>query len=426
MRDYTGGAAPGNRAGRVPEPDLSGARPSGRSWPATARAPLPGLPLLAGPARSPSLPQGPPTLSPLPPPPPSPFHPAPDLPPPAARPSAPSPTRPLVAYSAWSSASTRSSIYAGGLGVLAGDFIKSARDLGLPGGRRSGCAGRAATASSASAPTACPCDEFPTYARATSSPTRACASASRVRGARGRVRASGAPSASATRRSTCSSRSRRRGPLDHAAGSTTRGTDVRIAQEILLGVGGVRALRGSASTSTSTTSTRATRCSPARADRRAHGGAARRSPRRGRRRASTIVFTTHTPVTAGNEVHALARAAPAGRRPASCRPPRCAQIGGDPFNMTVAGLRLVARAPTRWPQLHGETARAHVGARRGRRADHRDHQRRPRADLAGPARARRGRRRRTRCGRRTSAHEGASCSPRSSARTGVRARSRAR
>ena len=38
-----------------------------------------------------------------------------------------------------------------------------------------------------------------------------------------------------------------------------------------------------------------------------------------------IVFTTHTPVPAGNEVHALADLQAHGRMPASCPAPRCAR-----------------------------------------------------------------------------------------------------
>src|SRR6185503_20010272 len=78
----------------------------------------------------------------------------------------------------------------------------------------------------------------------------------------------------------------------------------------------------------------------------------------------SIVFTTHTPVPAGNEVHSIADLRRLG---ASCELVRgeLAEIGGDPFNMTVAGLRL-ARAANAVAQLHGETARrmwAHVEGR---------------------------------------------------------------
>src|SRR5262249_35148020 len=69
----------------------------------------------------------------------------------------------------------------------------------------------------------------------------------------------------------------------------------------------------------------------------------------------SIVFTTHTPVPAGNEVHSIVDLQRLG---ASCDLVRAelAEIGGDPFNMTVAGLRL-ARAANAVAQLHGETAR---------------------------------------------------------------------
>jgi len=70
----------------------------------------------------------------------------------------------------------------------------------------------------------------------------------------------------------------------------------------------------------------------------------------------SIVFTTHTPVPAGNEVHSLTDLRRLG---ASCElvDSELREIGGDPFNMTVAGLRL-ARAANAVSALHGETARA--------------------------------------------------------------------
>jgi starch phosphorylase len=67
------------------------------------------------------------------------------------------------------------------------------------------------------------------------------------------------------------------------------------------------------------------------------------------------VFTTHTPVPAGNEVHDLALmkklSADVGLSDKELE-----HIGGDPFSMTVAGLRL-ARAANGVAELHGETAR---------------------------------------------------------------------
>ncbi|MDQ3341913.1 MAG: alpha-glucan family phosphorylase, partial [Myxococcota bacterium] len=69
-----------------------------------------------------------------------------------------------------------------------------------------------------------------------------------------------------------------------------------------------------------------------------------------------VVFTTHTPVPAGNEVHDLPLLkkmdADLGFSDADL-----AIIGGDPFSMTVAGLRL-ARVANGVAELHGETARA--------------------------------------------------------------------
>ena len=69
-----------------------------------------------------------------------------------------------------------------------------------------------------------------------------------------------------------------------------------------------------------------------------------------------IVFTTHTPVPAGNEVHGLdvmrTMDADCGFSDKELK-----SIGGDPFSMTVAGLRL-ARIANGVAELHGETARA--------------------------------------------------------------------
>lgn len=68
-----------------------------------------------------------------------------------------------------------------------------------------------------------------------------------------------------------------------------------------------------------------------------------------------VVFTTHTPVPAGNEVHDLALMrkldADLGFTDAELE-----VIGGDPFSMTIAGLRM-ARLANGVAALHGETAR---------------------------------------------------------------------
>ena len=68
-----------------------------------------------------------------------------------------------------------------------------------------------------------------------------------------------------------------------------------------------------------------------------------------------IVFTTHTPIEAGNERHDLDTLA---RLAASLDFSReeLSLIGGDPFNMTIAGLRLSCRANA-VSRIHTETAR---------------------------------------------------------------------
>ena len=67
-----------------------------------------------------------------------------------------------------------------------------------------------------------------------------------------------------------------------------------------------------------------------------------------------IVFTTHTPVLAGNEQHPLDRLMDVGANNGLTRK-QLKAIGGEPFNMTVGGLRL-ARKANAVAQLHGVTA----------------------------------------------------------------------
>lgn len=70
---------------------------------------------------------------------------------------------------------------------------------------------------------------------------------------------------------------------------------------------------------------------------------------------SKVVFTTHTPVKAGNEQHPIElmqrMGADLGRSAEELE-----RLGGSPFNMTVAGLRL-ARHANAVASLHAETAR---------------------------------------------------------------------
>jgi starch phosphorylase len=67
-----------------------------------------------------------------------------------------------------------------------------------------------------------------------------------------------------------------------------------------------------------------------------------------------VVFTTHTPIVEGNESHPLDRILYMG---ANCglTIEQLVQIGGSPFNMTVGALRL-SRMSNAVAQLHGETS----------------------------------------------------------------------
>lgn len=68
-----------------------------------------------------------------------------------------------------------------------------------------------------------------------------------------------------------------------------------------------------------------------------------------------IVFTTHTPIPAGNESHTMERLRYMGAHQ-GLTIEQLAEIGGVPFNMTVAGLRL-ARKANAVAALHLETTK---------------------------------------------------------------------
>jgi len=243
-------------------------------------------------------------------------------------------------------------IYAGGLGILAGDFVKSAHDLGLPVvgvGLRWGHG----YSRQRLGPDGTPVDEFPEYAADFLEDT----------GVRVRVRVH-------TREVEARVwRTERWGnaPLyllepvaDDDRWITRRlyehGLDCRVAQEILLGVGGVRALRklGLEIDVYHFNEGHAVFAGVEMiAERMAIGADFREAWDQVR---TQIVFTTHTPIPAGNEVHPLGEL----RRVGAC----CelvdwemATLGGDPFNLTVAGLRLSYRANA-VSALHTEVSRA--------------------------------------------------------------------
>jgi starch phosphorylase len=133
------------------------------------------------------------------------------------------------------------------------------------------------------------------------------------------------------------------------------GPEDRLAQEILLGVGGVRLLAalGEKPDVFHFNEGHAVFAGLELLRQGRFGGA--NLTERLERLRPHVVFTTHTPVPAGNEVHELdlmrKMDADLGFTDAELE-----QIGGDPFSMTVAGLRL-ARLANGVAELHGETAR---------------------------------------------------------------------
>jgi len=242
-------------------------------------------------------------------------------------------------------------IYAGGLGILAGDFIKSAHDLQLP---VIGVGLRWARGYSRQriGDDGLPVSEFPSYTADFLEDT----------GVRVRVRVASREVEARVWRTTRF----RNAPLLLLEPVSARDAwitnrlydptlDCRVAQEILLGVGGVRALRKlgiDVDTYHFNEGHAAFAGVELIAERMSAGESFQDAWKAVR---DQIVFTTHTPVPAGNEVHALSEL----RRLGACCELVDAEmraIGGDPFNMTVAGLRLSRRANA-VSELHAEVSR---------------------------------------------------------------------
>jgi len=243
-------------------------------------------------------------------------------------------------------------IYAGGLGILAGDYIKSAHDLGLPvvgvglrwargySRQRIGIDG-------------VPVDEFPEYAADFLVDT----------GVRVRVRVAAREVEARVWRTErwgnaplflLEPTAEQDAWITHRLYEPT--VERRVAQEILLGVGGSRALRKlgiDVGTYHFNEGHAVFAGVEMIADRMAAGADFATAWDAVRRH---IVFTTHTPIPAGNEVHPLAELRRLG---ATCElvDAEMRALGGDPFNMTVAGLRLSRRANA-VSELHGEVSRA--------------------------------------------------------------------
>ena len=243
-------------------------------------------------------------------------------------------------------------IYSGGLGILAGDYIKAGHDLGAPMVavgllwargycvQRIGADGR-------------PYEEYPGYDSSFLEDT----------GVRVRVRVRGreVPVRVWVTQKHGTIPLYLLEPLREEDRWITHrlyeaGTDTRIAQEMILGIGGVRAL-GWLGFNVHTYHFNEGHAVFAGIERIAElMESGLQFPDAWERVRQQTVFTTHTPVKAGNEEHALTDL----RRMGACLQLSGSEmraIGGDPFNMTVAGLRL-SRAANAVAQLHGETSRA--------------------------------------------------------------------
>ena len=131
--------------------------------------------------------------------------------------------------------------------------------------------------------------------------------------------------------------------------------EVRVAQEVVLGIGGVRALRtlGIDVDVYHFNEGHALLAAVELVREKAADGASVDAAMAATR--EQVVFTTHTPIPAGNETHPVDRLTYVGAD-LGLGAEWLAALGGDPFNMTVGALR-TARAANAVAQLHGETAR---------------------------------------------------------------------
>ncbi|AVX21230.1 starch phosphorylase [Carboxydocella sporoproducens DSM 16521] len=244
-------------------------------------------------------------------------------------------------------------IYAGGLGILAGDYLKAARDMGLPvvgigilwaqdyTEQYIGADGR-------------PYDVFPTYDYSFLQDTGVTVTVN-VRGEEVVCRIKKVDqygNAPLYLLDTNYPGSRHGWITSKLYGGSNQD---RVAQEIVLGIGGVRALRALGievdiyhfneghAVFAGLELVR---------EKMAQGLSFQEAWRAARRQ---IVFTTHTPVPAGNEIHDHGLLQYMGAYNGLTYE-QMKMIGGDPFGMTVAGLRLscIANGVSR---IHGEVAR---------------------------------------------------------------------
>ncbi|MFP4977599.1 alpha-glucan family phosphorylase [Paenibacillus sp. CN-4] len=128
----------------------------------------------------------------------------------------------------------------------------------------------------------------------------------------------------------------------------------RIAQEIVLGIGGVKAMRalGIPIDVYHFNEGHAALAAIELIREKMSGGSTFEEAWKATRQ--EVVFTTHTPIKEGNETHPLDRLEYMGAFNGLTRS-QMERIGGEPFNMTVAGLRL-SRISNGVAELHAVTA----------------------------------------------------------------------
>jgi len=129
----------------------------------------------------------------------------------------------------------------------------------------------------------------------------------------------------------------------------------RIAQEMVLGIGGVRALRalGIEVDVYHFNEGHALFAGFELIREKMDSGMTFEEARKGSR--EEIVFTTHTPIIQGNESHYIDRLIYMGADNDCITPKELEDLGGKPFNMTVGALRL-SRQANAVAQLHAVTA----------------------------------------------------------------------
>ena len=244
-------------------------------------------------------------------------------------------------------------LYAGGLGILAGDHLKAAHDLGYP-LVAIGLLWRQGYTRQLIGPDGKPYDCYPTYEYDFLEDTGVTVSV-KIRGEQVKAKVWKVDKFGNVPLYLLDANHPDNGNRWITGQLYGWFSEERIAQEMLLGIGGVRALRklgidvdvyhfneGHAALA-------GFELIREEMERGLGFDAALRQVRK------QIVFTTHTPIKAGNEAHSLQTLMYLGANN-ELTLDQMVQIGGAPFNMTVAGLRL-SRLANAVADLHAETAR---------------------------------------------------------------------